>query len=575
MGQSLPFAQGFYVSESLPISAQECVNFYPNIPQTGTVTKQSLFGTPGLLEIANADNGESNRGLHAFDGIPYAVNGDTLYRIDRSFDAFGDATYSAVSVGTGLFGDERVIMADNGPVRSDPIIIPSTSITSVTDSDGLARFNFASVGTTITPGTEVVIVDFITNTAYNGTFLVTISDSDIFFETGVAFGTDEAVGSFTGTIAGGAGQICIVIPESDLQFNAFIFTIDGGLNQISDPDFDGPVSSVVYVDGFFLFTKKDGNTFFISAIRNGFSYNALDFSGADVDPDPIRAPFILKNEVFIFGSQTMEPFQNIGGAGFPFIRIEGGVQDKGLDAPFSLVEIDGNMAFIGSADKEDAAIWLSNGGKPQKISSTAIDNQIRTYSDSVIENAFAATYSQSGALFAVFTFPGEETFVYEAVSGFWHTRESTTNEAQNTWRVSNIIQAYGELIVGDLVSNKFGQIDKEVFTEYGELIKRRFVLPPLDNGGNPFFINSIELVGETGQGNTVDPASDPQVLHSSSRDGGRTFGESLSRSFGEKGEYNIRCIWDQLGRVPRSYMPRFEVSDPVKWAFYKVEANID
>lgn len=575
MGQPLPFAQGFYVSESLPISAQECVNFYPNIPQTGTVTQQSLFGTPGLLEIATAGEDEFNRGLHVFDGIPYAVNANTLYRIDRSFDAFGDASFTAVSVGTGLFGDERVIMADNGPVSSDPVLIPSTSITSVTDSDGNARFNFASVGTTLTPGTEVVITGFVTNTSYNGTFLITVSDSDIFFETGVAFGTDEIVGSFTATIPGGAGQICIVIPESDVQFNAFIFTIAGGLVQISDPDFNGPVSSVVYIDGFFLFTKKDGKQFFISAIRNGFSYNALDFSGADVDPDPIRAPFILRNEVFIYGSQTMEPFQNIGGAGFPFVRIEGGVQDKGLDAPFSLVEIDGNMAFIGSADKEEPAIWLSNGGKPQKISSTAIDNQIRTYSDSVIESAFSATYSQSGALFAVFTFPGEQTFVYEAVSGFWHTRESTINEAQNTWRVSNIVQAYGELIVGDLLTNKFGLIDKEVFTEYEEPIKRRFVLPPLDNGGDPFFNNSIELVGETGQGNTVDPASDPQVLLSFSDNGGRTFGDTLARSFGKIGEYNTRCIWDQLGRVPRSRMYRFEVADPVKWAFYKVEANID
>lgn len=498
MGQPLPFAQGFYVSESLPISAQECVNFYPNLPQTGTVTQQSLFGTPGLTEIATADNNEVNRGLHVFNGVPYALNGDSLYRIDRSVDIFDVATFTAVLVASGIFGMARVVMADNGPVNS----------------------------------------------------------------------------------GGGAGEICIVIPESDDPFNAFIFEpATDTLTQISDTDFDGPVSSVAYVDGFFLFTKKEGgaigNKFFISNIRQGLVYTATDFAGADVDPDPIQAPFILKNEVFIFGTQTMEPFQNIGGAGFPFVRIEGGVQDKGLDAPFSLVEIDGNMAFIGSADKEDPAIWLSNGAKPQKISSTAIDNQIRTYSDNVIENSFAMTYSQSGALFGIFTFPGEDTFVYEAVSNLWHTRESITLDVQSTWRVSEIVQAYGELIVGDLLTNQFGIIDKEVFTEYGETIKRRFVLPPLDNGGNPFFNSSIELVGETGQGNTVDPAQDPQVLLSFSDNGGRSFSETLSRSFGELGEYNARCIWDQLGRVPRSRMYRFDVADPVKWAFYKVEANID
>lgn len=578
MAQSLPFAQGFYVSESLPISAQECVNFYPNLPQTATLTKQSIFGTPGLKEIAQASANELNRGMHDFNGIPYAVNDGKLYRIDRQFDGFGVASFTAVEVGAGLTGSLRVITSDNGPPSRDPIDISATSITSVTDSptnSGQARFNFADIGQVIPQGTQVVITGFVANPAYNGTFPVTFSDSNIFFETGIAFGSDEAVGSFTTQIPGSAGQICIVIPESELKFNAFIFTELGGLVQMFDPDFDGPVSAVSYVDGFFLFTKKDGKKFFVSELNNGFTYNALDFGAANVDPDPIRAPFVLKNEVQIFGSQTFEPFQNVGGTGFPFLRINGGVQDKGISANNSLVELDGNMAWIGSAVQEQPAIWLSNGGTPQKISTTAIDNQISTYSDSTIETAFAMTYSQSGALFAIFTFPGQETFVYESVSGLWHTRESISQGAIIPWRVSAIVEAYGELIVGDSISNKFGIIDKKDFTDYGEAIRRRFVLPPLDNGGNPFFVNSIELMGDTGNGNASGLGSDPKVLLSFSDDGGRSFGDTLSRSFGKIGEFNLRCIWDELGRVPRSRMFRFEVEDPVKWAFYKVEANID
>jgi hypothetical protein len=30
----LPIANGFYQSESLPVSAQQCVNWYPNVVQT-------------------------------------------------------------------------------------------------------------------------------------------------------------------------------------------------------------------------------------------------------------------------------------------------------------------------------------------------------------------------------------------------------------------------------------------------------------------------------------------------------------------------------------------------------------
>ena len=191
MAQSLPFAQGFYVSESLPISAQECVNFYPNLPQTVTLTKQSLFSTPGLTEIAQAAASEVNRGLHVFDGIPYAVNANTLYRINRTFDAFGEPSFNAENVGSGLLGVERVKMADNGPVNGTPTLIPSTNITSVTDSGGMARFNFADIGANLTPQSQVVITGYTANPSYNGTFAVTVSESSTFFETGVAFGTDE------------------------------------------------------------------------------------------------------------------------------------------------------------------------------------------------------------------------------------------------------------------------------------------------------------------------------------------------------------------------------------------------
>ncbi len=72
--------------------------------------------------------------------------------------------------------------------------VASTSITSVTDNGGLARFNF-SVGPTLFVNQEVVISGFTTNTAYNGTFCVTVVGAGL-FEVGVAFGSDEASGAF-------------------------------------------------------------------------------------------------------------------------------------------------------------------------------------------------------------------------------------------------------------------------------------------------------------------------------------------------------------------------------------------
>jgi len=103
----LPIANGFYLSDSLPISAQECVNWYVNIPQAPALNEENLFGTPGTTQLATtgllAD--QINRGAETLDEAPYEVNGGNLYRLESDFTL----TDLGVIEGTG-----RVSMAENG-----------------------------------------------------------------------------------------------------------------------------------------------------------------------------------------------------------------------------------------------------------------------------------------------------------------------------------------------------------------------------------------------------------------------------------------------------------------------------
>lgn len=74
--------------------------------------------------------------------------------------------------------------------------VASTTINSVTDSSGTARFNF-TVGPTVFVNQEIINTGFVTNTAYNGTFLITATGAGFFEAALIDFGTDEASGSFT------------------------------------------------------------------------------------------------------------------------------------------------------------------------------------------------------------------------------------------------------------------------------------------------------------------------------------------------------------------------------------------
>lgn len=480
----------FYLSPSLPISAQECANFYANTPQTTSPTQKNLFIPAGITEATTAGTSVTNRGGHVFQGVPYVVYGEDLYRITRTISGGGVTTYASVQVNGAvpLPGTQRVMMADNG------------------------------------------------------------AEGD---------------------------QLCIILPEGTNKFNAYIFTeTTDVLVQISDVDFDGPVSTIRYVDGFFLFTKSDSQKLFNSQLRNGLSYIATDFVLAEADPDNITGMWILNNEPNVFGTQTSEPFQNIGGAGFPWQRVQGGVQDKGLKSKFAIEEMNDIMIFLGADEKETPSIYVSEGGRPEKISTIAIDNELAKFSDSVIASCFTWKYAQSGGQFVGFTFPGRVTFVYDFTTGLFHTRESLNDAgALVPYRVSSVMDAYGVLLVGDSVSNKIGILDKDVFTEYGETIRRRFVTPQFDNEGDPFWIDALELYGEPGVGLTSGQGSDPEVLMSFSSNGGRTFSDRISRKAGKLGEYDKRMIWNSLGRIPREVCFKFEVSDPVKWTFSKVEAR--
>jgi len=111
---NIPVANGYYESDSLPISAQRCINLYPNIPQAPALSDGTLFGTPGITQLVTTSSlNHSNRGAHVKNGIPYFVNGSILYSLDRTIDAEGIETFSTTALGT-IAGANPVSMSDNG-----------------------------------------------------------------------------------------------------------------------------------------------------------------------------------------------------------------------------------------------------------------------------------------------------------------------------------------------------------------------------------------------------------------------------------------------------------------------------
>ena len=467
MGQkvTIPITNGFYLSESLPISAQECINWYPNFPQVPSLTPGNLFGAPGLLELTSTGEffSDANRGALVKSDIPYFVNGQTLYRLNSDF--------TTTALGT-VEGEGRVSLAENGT------------------------------------------------------------------------------------------QLCILVPGG----KGYIYNEDAGTPflEITDPDFraNGDPQYVVFLDGYFVFTT-DEKKFIISALNDGLTYTATDLGSAEADPDRVVAPLVSDNTLFIFGTETFEAFQNIGGSGFPFQRIQGSVVSKGLFSPFTAIESNNAFYWIGGSVNESPAIWSSNGAEPVKISPTAIDNALDQFSQQDIDEAYAITYGQKGAYFVCFSV-GTTTYTYDIfaslAAGFpvWHERRSVNTGALEKWRVSSLVTAYNQLLVGDTRTGKIGRLDRNEYQEYGIALFRRFSCQPLTSQSDAFSIASVELTLESGVGNEDVP--DPKIRMEWSKDG-KTYKDDRVRLFGKAGEYEKRAIWRRLGRFARMGVLRWTMTD--------------
>jgi hypothetical protein len=394
-------------------------------------------------------------------------------------------------------------------------------------------------------------------------------DSEVFSVT--QLGVIDGVGRVS--MATNGTQLCVLIPGG----TGYIYTADPDtLTEITDLDFraNGDPQHVRYADGYFVFTT-DSKKWIISELNDGLAYNALDFGSAESDPDDTVAPAVFNNQVFICGSITTEAFQNIGGAGFPFQRT-GLFIPKGVVAPFSVTDTSGEFMFIGAGEDEAPAVWAVRGNKPVKVSTDAVDTLLQSFTEAELAEAFAWSYAQRGAFFVGFALP-TTTIVYDLTSQRWHERKSQVISDRGIKevvrsRINSTIAINRRIFIGDSQDGRVGELDPDVYLEYGNPIIRPVSTQPFQNNMNSFRVPSIELTVESGVGN--DDAPDPKISLEISRDGGKTWSFKRWRKMGKIGEYQKRLIWRRNGRMSRMTMFRFTLSDPVKPVIMQLTANV-
>lgn len=403
----------------------------------------------------------------------------------------------------------------------------------------------------------------------------------ILTEAGDPVYSSVALGTIEGTsrvfMAKNTTQICIVVPGEFL----YIYDEENGVQDIGTiflSAYEGLVEltlplGVVYLDGYFVLTNS--RYIFASDINDGTSYNGLSFGSAEMDPDRIVAPFVYRNQLYVFGTEVTEVYDNVGASPFPFLRNRGYVIDKGTISPHSIVECEESFMFIGGSRDELAAAWRIEATVPIKISTPAIDRLLEVLPQEELEAVFANSLSMEGGCFTVFSLP-DRTMAHDvhasrmAQTHIWHEHTSFSRGAETAWCVSRVVKVYSLLFTTQQFNGKIGSLSLDSFQEFDMPILRTFSSPTVFAQGEPIYVDQIEITIESG---TSPLGEDLLLTLSTSKDGGKTWGNQRTRTIGTQGDSRQRLVWRRLGRFDRMFNFRLQFSGNAKMVIVRADVE--
>jgi len=395
------------------------------------------------------------------------------------------------------------------------------------------------------------------------------SQGRVFFVSGSGFYelfTDGA-STLRGTLNTFVGQVQIEDNPTQIMItdgvDGYIFTkTTNAFAQIVDVDFPTP-SSLTFQDGYFIVSQADTGNFYISGLNNGLTWDPLDFTTVEGNPDNLAAVKSNQSNLWAFGTKTTQVYHNTGAAAFPFQVLRGAFIQTGCAAPNTIQNIDNSLVWLGTDENGDSIVWRSNGYSAVRISTQAIERLIGTSSS--FPESYSWTYHERGHAFYVLQVEGlKTTLVCDLSTKLWHERvfRNPVSNAEEQHRASCHIFAFNKHLVGDRETGKVYEMRLDTYTDFGNPIVRKRSLPVIVSENRLIPHAQFELDMEMGIGDVDGQGVNPRVMMKYSDDNGRTHSSELLRSFGRMGEYSARVVWHALGSSRRRVY-EVSISDPV------------
>lgn len=326
----------------------------------------------------------------------------------------------------------------------------------------------------------------------------------------------------------------------------------------SYPDADvGSPNAVCEHKSFFIFTR--GNGTIIATGPNSTAINTLDTATAEYKPDTAYRPMSYKDNLLIWGSESVEFWGGLNDTGFPFSYIS--ALDIGAVGPY---------AVGGDTDGFDAGIYF--------VASDFRFSRIVGYGREVIPHAdlerlislvedktqiTVDTYVERGRPVVVISSP-TWTWEYSVTAGTFNERASHLG---TRWRGLQPFKAFDRWHCGDTESGNLGRLDFNTHTEFGNPLIMVIEPGPMGNFPKPLRADRVELYLTRGVGiaTGLDPQqTDPEIECQFSPDGGLKWNPPRRAKLGRQQIASGRVAFNMLGMAhPQGARLRFIIADPV------------
>jgi hypothetical protein len=603
-----------YEAPSIYQDAQECINWFAEIDplkQQGERGVVALYPTPGLSSLLLFQNQQEVRGMTTLSGgdVMVAVCGPYVYAITSSFVSTLVGQLNSTTGRVGITDNGVNVYIVDGVYRytwrisspSSAVFTGSTSGTTLTVSaitSGALAVGQVLFGVGVTQ--ETVITALGTGTGGVGTYTINLSQTIASERMNSATAGAIVTGSISTTtltvtaVTSGTLALGMTIQGAGVTANTIItaygtgsggagtYTVNNsqtiasrtlyGLNWSVLPSTDGAFTggtNVDIVDNFFVYNNPGTQQFGATAVLSPISA-ATSFSSKDGAPDDLVTLIVDHREIYLLGETSSEVWVDQGTSPFPFQRIPGTSTQHGIVAPFSMARLGNSFAYLSKNNRGTAQIVQMNGYVPQRISTHAVENSL---TNQTITDAVAWTYQLEGHEVYVISFPSIQlTWCYDVASGMWHKWLYTNNLGQYERCRGNCAAVFqGYVLVGDYSNGKIYHLDKNVYTDDGQNVKRLRRAPHLVSDFQRQYFEELQIQFQPGVGLVTGTGENPQAMLRWSNDGGSTWSNEYWTSIGRIGRYLNRAIWRRLG-MARDRIFEVVVTDPVKCVI--VSANL-